>query len=657
MVKPDPNFIWAIADILRGPYRPKEYGTVILPFTVLARFEAVLAPTKDQVLAVAKAHADAPTPKPELIRHEELKRAAGHPFYNTSQYRFGANTLGDPANQADNLRNLIEGYNEEVREVFKGFNMDAVIQDLDDRNRLADVIKQFGTLDVHPDRVSNAEMGDVFEELIRRFMEASKDVAGDYFTPREVVQLMVSILFSPDDEDLSDPHLIRSVYDPTCGTGGMLSEAHHWMETHGGQATLNLFGQEFNALSHAMAKSDLIIRGQDSRNIYFGDTLLDDGHADRTFSYCLSNPPFGQDWKVQEKAVKAERESSGADGRFAAGLPGVGDGAMLFLQHLVSKMRPEDEGGGRGAIVLNGSPLFTGGAGSGPSDIRMHLLDNDVVDAIIGLPTSMFYNTGIATYIWILDNNKPEERQGKVQLIDATDMWIPMRKSVGDKRRMLSADNIADIVRLYAEYEDADPELSKIYPTEEFGYRTITVEQPLRQIFQVTEQLIEAVFEIKSIAKLPEATQDHLRAVLEDLDREKTWTHPKDFDKDLVAALKKHDVGLTPAQRKSVSSVFAVSSPEGELVTDRKGNPLPDPTLRDTENVPLTENVAAYVEREVLPWTPEAWVDESKEKIGYEIPFTRAFYKYIPPRPLAEIDADVQAAIARVQALFAEVKS
>ncbi|NUL44051.1 SAM-dependent DNA methyltransferase [Cellulosimicrobium funkei] len=651
MTKPDPNFIWGIADMLRGPYRPKEYGTVILPFTVLARFESVLEPTKAVVLATAEKYESAP----DLVRHEMLKRASGQEFYNTS--RFTLSTLGDPANQAANLQNLIEGYNEEVREVFEHFEMPKIIQDLDDRDRLPAVVKEFAALDVHPDRVSNAEMGDVFEELIRRFMEASKDVAGDYFTPREVVRLMVALLFSPDTEDLSDPHLIRQVYDPTCGTGGMLSEAHEWMREHNGHATLNLFGQEFNALSYAMAKADLIIKKQDAQNVHFGDTLLEDGHQGKTFSYCLSNPPFGQDWKVQEKCVKAERERDGDEGRFAAGLPSVNDGALLFLQHLVSKMRPAAQGGGRGAIVLNGSALFTGAAGQGPSEIRRHLLENDLVDAIIGLPTDLFYNTGIATYIWVLDNNKPQERAGQVQLIDATAQWVKMRKSIGAKRRMLSVDNIKSVVDLYGKLEDADPQVSKVFRTEDFGYRTITVEQPLRQVYLVDEDRIEAALNLTAIKKMDKDTRHLLREALESLDHEKVWTARDEFDKALGAALEVRKLGLTPANRRVVAGAFAESSPEGEIVKGAKGRIEADASLRDTENVPLTEDVEAYVEREVLPWAPEAWVDESKTKIGYEIPFTRAFYVYEPPRPLTEIDADVQAAIARVQALFAEVKA
>ncbi|MGY1838116.1 MULTISPECIES: type I restriction-modification system subunit M [unclassified Modestobacter] len=651
MTKPDPNFIWSIADLLRGPYRPKEYGTVILPFTVLARFESVLAPTKKAVLAAAAKYEDSPP----LLRDTMLKRAAGQDFYNTSQVSLS--DLGDPSQLAANLINLIDGYNEEVRQIFERFDMHNVIRTLDDRDRLPDIVKRFAVLNVHPDLVSNAEMGDVFEELIRRFMESSKDLAGDYFTPREVVRLCVSLLFSPDTHDLSDPNLIRQVYDPTCGTGGMLSEAHQWMEDHGGQATLSLYGQEFNEISHAMAKSDLLIRRQDPRNIYFGDTLLDDGHADKTFTYCLANPPFGQDWKKQQKAVLAERASDGETGRFAAGVPSVNDGAMLFLQHLVSKMRPADQGGGRGAIVLNGSPLFAGGAGSGPSEIRRHLLKNDLVDAIIGLPTQMFYNTGIATYIWVLDNNKPAERQGKVQLIDATSLWVPMPKSIGDKRRMLSRANINAIVALYGEFEDADPKLSKVLSNEDFGYRTITVEQPLRQVFAVDDDGIERVMGLRGINKLDKDTRHALREALGSLDQTATWTSLGDFDKALGSALGGQGIGLTPANRRSVTAAFAVSSSEGTLVTDKTGAPEPDPDLRDTENVPLTEDVDAYLKREVLPWAPEAWIDHSRTKIGYEVPFAKTFYVYQPPRPLAEIDSDVQGAIARVQALFAEVKA
>lgn len=651
MTKPDSNFIWSIADLLRGPYRPKEYGSVILPFTVLARLDAVLAPTKDTVLAAAEKYANSPG----LFRQEMLRRASGQTFYNTSPYTL--KSLGDPTNLAANLQAMIEGFDPDVFEVFERFEMLQIIRDLDDRDRLPEIVKRFAALEVHPNRVSNAEMGDVFEELIRRFMETSKDVAGDYFTPREVVRLMVSLLFTPDEQDLSDPHAIRQVYDPTCGTGGMLSEAHEWLHKHGGGATLNLFGQEFNPLSYAMAKADLIIKRQDAQNIYFGDTLKEDGHTGRTFTYCLSNPPFGQEWKVQEKSVKEERERDGAEGRFAAGLPGIGDGAMLFLQHLVSKMRPADEGGARVAIVLNGSALFTGGAGSGPSEIRRWLLENDLVDAIVGLPTDMFYNTGIATYIWVLDNNKPYERRGKVQLIDATAQWVKMRKSIGSKRRMLSEDNISTIVKVYGEFEGADPEISKVFKNGVFGYRTITVEQPLRQVFSVDADKIEHVMETKQVAALEKDQRHDLRQALESLDQSHMWTKQADFVLALGSGLKSHGISLKPAVQRVVIAAFAESSPDGEIVKGPRGRIEPDPSLRDTENVPLSEDVQEYVKREVLPWAPEAWVVDPEGKIGYEIPFTRTFYKYLPPRPLAEIDAEVQAAIARIQVLFAEVRA
>jgi type I restriction enzyme M protein len=651
VTKPDPNFIWSIADLLRGPYRPKEYGSVILPFTVLARLDSVLALTKAKVLDAWKKYEQSP----DLVQQEMLRRASGQTFYNTSPYTL--QSLGDPANLAANLHSMIGAFDPEMFEVFERFDMPQIIRDLEDRDRLPEIVKRFAALDVHPNRVSNAEMGDVFEELIRRFMEASKDVAGDYFTPREVVRLMVSLLFTPDEQDLSDPHSIRQVYDPTCGTGGMLSEAHEWLQKHGGGATLNLFGQEFNALSYAMAKADLIIKRQDAQNIYFGDTLLEDGHEGRTFTYCLSNPPFGQDWKVEEKAVRAERKRDGNEGRFAAGLPSVDDGALLFLQHLVSKMRPATQGGARGAIVLNGSALFTGGAGSGPSEIRRWLLENDLVEAIVGLPTDLFYNTGIATYIWLLDNNKSNERRGRVQLIDAGAQWVKMRKSVGKKRRLLSEQNISNIVNWYGEYEKADPETSRVFRVEDFGYRTITIEQPLRQVFSVDPKAIERVMEIKQITALDKGHRSDLRVALESLEKGTTWKSQTDFGNALNFAAKSSGVSLTPVIQKKLIAAFARASPDGEIVRTPHGKLEPDTSLRDTENVPFTEAIEHYVEREVIPWARDAWVDLSKTKVGYGIPFTRTFYKYASPRPLADIDADVQAAIERVQLLFAEVRA
>ena len=646
MAAPNAGFVWSIADMLRGPFKPKEYGKVILPFTVLARLDAVLAPTKRAVLDIL------PTveSRPELVRERLLREVAGASFYNTSRYSL--RTLGDPAQLAGNLKDLVDGFDPATREIFDKFNMHKVIDDLDTYDRLAMITKEFAfKLDVHPSKVSNAEMGTLFEELIRRFMESSKETAGEHFTPREVIRLMVGLLFSADDENLAGQTPMRQVYDPTCGTGGMLSVAEDWIAEHAPHVKLTLAGQEQNAETYAIAKADMLIKGHNVYNLVHGDTLTKPGHSGQTFSYCLANPPFGVDWKVQREAVEKERDRDGDAGRFAAGLPPVNDGSMLFLQHLVSKMHPVAEGGGRAAIVLNGSPLFTGGAGSGPSEIRRHLIEHDLVEAIIGLPTDMFYNTGIATYIWVMTNRKSPERQGKIQLIDATSMWVKMRKSLGSKRRELSQADIDRIISLHGHFTDADPEHSRVLANAEFGYRTITVERPLRQVFTVTPDLVEEAMAHRTVTKLGPDDRHAFRHAFESLDGGH-WTRENDFR----IAVRKTGIAVTEPLLKAVVTVFGISDAEGELVTDTKRRPVADPSLRDTENVPLDQDVHEYLEREVHPWVPDAWIDETKTRIGYEIPFTRVFYKYVPPRPLAEIDADVQAAIARIEALFAEVR-
>ena len=646
MAAPNAGFVWSIADMLRGPFKPKEYGKVILPFTVLARLDAVLAPTKRAVLDILPTVEN----RPELVRERLLRDAAGASFYNTSRYSL--RSLGDPAQLAGNLKDLVDGFDPATREIFDKFNMHKVIDDLDIYDRLAMITKEFAfKLDVHPSKVSNAEMGTLFEELIRRFMESSKETAGEHFTPREVIRLMVGLLFSADDENLAGQTPMRQVYDPTCGTGGMLSVAEDWIAEHAPHVKLTLAGQEQNAETYAIAKADMLIKGHNVDNLVHGDTLTKPGHAGQTFSYCLANPPFGVDWKVQREAVEKERDRDGNAGRFAAGLPPVNDGSMLFLQHLVSKMHPVAQGGGRAAIVLNGSPLFSGGAGSGPSEIRRHLIEHDLVEAIIGLPTDMFYNTGIATYIWVLTNRKTPERQGKIQLIDATGMWVKMRKSLGSKRRELSDDDIDRIITLHGEFTEADPEHSRVLDNTEFGYRTITVERPLRQVFTITNDLIEEAMAHRVVGKLDKDAQRQLRHALETLAGGR-WTRENDFR----MAMRKTGIPVTEPLLKALGSVFGDSDEDGELVTDRKHHPLPDTTLRDTENVPLDQDIHDYLEREVHPWVPDAWIDETKTKTGYEVPFTRVFYTYIPPRPLAEIDADLQAAIARIEALFAEVK-
>lgn len=563
-------FIWSVADLLRGDYKQSDYGKVILPFTVLRRLDCVLAPTKAAVLAeLADKTALGINPEPFL------RRKAGVNFFNQSPLDL-KKLLGDPDYVALNLTTYIQGFSPEVRDIFERFEFQIQIERLAKAGLLYQVAEKFAQIDLHPEVVSNLQMGLVFEELIRKFAEISNETAGEHFTPREVIKLMVNLIFIEDDEVLSKPGVVRTIYDPTAGTGGMLSVAGEYLAEHNPQARLTVFGQELNPESYAICKADMLIKGQDVANIAFGNTLSDDGHAHRKFDYMLSNPPFGVEWKKVEKEVRREHEQQGYNGRFGPGLPRVSDGSMLFLLHLIAKMRPAAEGGSRFGIVLNGSPLFTGGAGSGESEIRRYVLENDLLESIVGLPNDMFYNTGIGTYVWIISNRKPEARKGLVQLIDASGMWQKMRKSLGSKRKELSDAHIDRITQLFGQFVEAEEDgkpVSRIFRNQDFGYTTITVERPLRD----------------------EAGQPVL--------------------------------GLKGKQ---------------------KGKPQPDSALRDTENVPLSEDVQAYFEREVLPHAPDAWIDPDKTKVGYEIPFNRHFYVFKPPRPLAEIDADLKRSTDRI---------
>ena len=471
-------FIWSVADLLRGDYKQSDYGKVILPFTVLRRLDCVLADTKDAVLSeLAAKDKQGVNPEPFLLRK------SGHSFYNASPLDL-KKLLGDADNIAQNLYSYVQGFSPAVRDVFERFEFHVQVERLAKAGLLYQVAEKFAQIDLHPERVSNMQMGLVFEELIRKFAEISNETAGEHFTPREVIRLMVNLIFIEDDDILSKPGVVRTVYDPTAGTGGMLSVAGEYLAEHNPQARLTVFGQELNPESYAICKADMLIKGQDVANIAFGNTLSDDGHAAKHFDYMLSNPPFGVEWKKVEKEVRKEHEQQGYNGRFGPGLPRVSDGSMLFLLHLISKMRPVQEGGSRFGIVLNGSPLFTGGAGSGESEIRRYVLENDLLEAIVGLPTDMFYNTGIATYIWIISNRKPAARQGKVQLIDASGMWQKMRKSLGSKRKELSDAHIDHITRLFGDFVEAKDEegkpISRIFDNEEFGYYSITVERPLR---------------------------------------------------------------------------------------------------------------------------------------------------------------------------------
>ncbi|MDA8070629.1 MAG: class I SAM-dependent DNA methyltransferase [Actinomycetota bacterium] len=651
-------FIWSVADLLRGDYKQSEYGKVILPLTVLRRLDCVLEPTKAAVLArAAKLRGQVDNVEPVLCA------VAGQRFYNTSPLDL-PRLLDDPAQVAGNLRAYVAGFSSGAREVLDKFDFDTQITRLARADLLYLVLSRFAEIDLHPDAVSNLEMGYLYEELVRRFSELSNETAGEHFTPREVIRLMVNLLFATDDDILTDAGVIKTLYDPACGTGGMLSVAGDHLRILNPSARLEVFGQELNDETYAICRSDMMLKGQDASHIVAGNSFSDDGHKAARFDYMLANPPFGVEWKKVEETVRAEHETRGFAGRFGAGLPRINDGSFLFLQHMLSKMKPPEEGGSRLAIVFNGSPLFSGAAGSGESEIRRWIIENDWLEAIVALPDQLFYNTGISTYFWVLTNRKRPERQGKVQLIDAREYWVKMRKSLGAKRKEISADQIAEITRLYAELTEG--EKVKILPNESFGFQRITVERPLRLRFEVTAETAERLAATKQWAKLTADQQHDLTTRLSELVGVSTTERS-------VMATK---LGALPKTiEKQVWDTLAVADPEAPVVTNRKGEPEADPDLRDNENVPLpaipvtweadpTERLASieyrsavedYMAKEVLPYVPDAWVDHTKTKIGYEIPLTRHFYKYVPPRPLAEIDAEIKALEAEIQDLLREV--
>ena len=649
------GFIWSVADLLRGSFKAHQYGDIILPFTVLRRLDCVLLPTKQAVLdASADAHGQGMPVKAGL-----LKNKAGHTlsFWNTSAFTL-TKTLGDPDQLAGNLIDYLNGFSDNVQDIFTKYKMADRIQELAEANLLFYVTQRFCEVDLSPQKVPNEEMGHIFEELIRKFAEASNETAGEHFTPRDVVRLMVDMLLTPDADTLTKPNIVRSIYDPTAGTGGMLSVGEDRIKELNPSATLHLAGQEINPQSYAICKADMMMKGQPMDAIQFGNTLLDDKHAGHTYNYCLSNPPFGVDWKKERQAVLAEHNQRGYAGRFGPGLPPVSDGAMLFLLHLVSKMRDATtaERGGRAAIVLNGSPLFTGGAGSGPSNIRKWILERDLLEAIVALPTDMFYNTGIATYVWVLSTDKAAERRGKVQLIDGSKIFHKMKKGLGSKRNQLTQGDIDEIVRLYGDFDES--EKSKIFRTTDFFYRTITVERPLVRVYRVTQDNIELPFATKAVQKLPDATRSVLRSVVERAKRDETrWTTRAAFVETLRHELKTQGVTVAPAVLVTVADGLGQDDPEGEPNSDAKGNLIADADLRDTENVPWNEDVDEYFAREVKPFAPHAWIDHSKTKEGCEIPFTRHFYVYKPPRPLEEIDRDLDEVLGRIRARLEAVRA
>jgi len=642
-------FLWSIADLLRGDFKQSQYGRIILPFTLLRRMECVLEPTKEAVIRESYAQEG----RPDLVRERLLLRAAGQQFFNASKLTLG--TLSDTQTAAD-LMSYVQSFSKDAREIFEHFHFEDFVQQLSSANLLYQVVQRFAATDLSPERISNFGMGIIFEELIRKFAESSNETAGEHFTPRDIVHLTTSLVITGQDDKLK-PNSIVTIYDPTAGTGGFLSEGDEYIQSISQQVTVSLHGQELNPESYAICKADMLIKGQDVTSIKLGNTLSDDQLADSRFDFMLSNPPFGVEWKKVQKQITDEHSEKGFNGRFGPGLPRVTDGSLLFLLHLVSKMRDPREGGSRIGIILNGSPLFTGGAGSGESEIRRYLLQNDLVEAIIALPTDMFYNTGIATYVWVLSNRKAAERQGKVQLIDGSQHFAKMRKSLGSKRQYITEEQISDLVRLYGRFEQTAQ--SKIFPVEAFGYRRITVERPLRLNFQTSAERIEKVREEKAIEKMEAPARQRLIEALQAMDASVLHRNREQFSKLLKKALSAHDVSPSTPELKAILNALSERDPEADICMV-KGQPEADAGLRDNENVPLGESVYDYFQREVIPHVPDAWIDESKTDaqdgevgiVGFEIPFNRHFYVFQPPRPLAEIDRDLKACTDRIKQMI-----
>jgi type I restriction enzyme M protein len=652
------NLIWQIADLLRGPYRPPQYERVMLPMTVLRRFDCVLTETKAEVVAAHEKHKGGKLAGDAL--DTTLNKVAGQRFHNHSPLDF-QKLKGDPDNINKHLVSYIKGFSANVRRIFDYFEFEIEIEKMHEANILYLVVSKFADVDLHPSNVPNQQMGLIFENLIRRFNELANETAGDHFTPREVIRLMVNLLFIHDDKLLATAGTVRKLLDPACGTGGMLAEAQRYLREHNTEAKLYAYGQDYNKRAFATAASDMLMKevshngsGDDVR---FGDIFTDDQFPADTFDYFLSNPPFGVDWKKQQKEIQREHEKRGVDGRFGAGLPRVNDGALLFLQHMWSKredVKPkEHKEGSRLAIVFSGSPMFTGGAGSGESEIRRWLLENDWLEAIVALPESMFYNTGIGTYVWVVTNRKEKRRKGKVQLLDARDVWTAggsedSKRSLGDKRRHMTIAQIDEIVRLYGKFEEGAR--SKIFDNADFGYTRVTVERPLRLRYQMTTD-----DKARFLDACPHLLDD-VQAIDKALGREPRLDWPATWD-EIEALLKKRGSRWKTAEQKLFRSVFTQRDPKAEPVpaAGRNAGFEPDADLRDFENVSLTDDVDDYFERDVKPHVPDSWLDRSKDKVGYEINLNRCFYVFTPPRPLAEIDMELKTAEDEVVRLLREV--
>jgi type I restriction enzyme M protein len=692
------SFLWGVADLIRDTFKRGKYQDVILPLTVLRRLDCVLAPTKEKVLKTQASY------KGKLENLAPLLRqASGFAFYNTSRYDFDK-LHNDAPHVATNLRNYIAGFSPNMREVLEKFDFDNTISKLDEAGLLFQVLERFKNVDLHPDKIDNPTMGTIFEELIRKFNEALNENPGEHFTPRDVVHLMVDLMLAGDEKRIRRKGIVCTVYDPCCGSGGMLMVTKEHItiglrkngellrSAINTDAEIHLFGQEVNPETWAVSKSDLFMKdptGRDADNIAFGSTLSNDRHSDKDFDYLIANPPYGKDWKRDEDAVRADHER-GLAGRFGPGLPRISDGQLLFLLHMLAHAKDPKEGGSRIAIIMNGSPLFTGDAGSGESEIRRFIVENDLLEALIALPEQLFYNTGIATYVWVLTNRKPPARRGNVQLIDATSFWVPMRKSLGDKRREIPLERAQDILKILADFKDGDTRnvrkdgkeeedtVSRIFPTTHFGFRKITVERPLRLNFQASPERIARLAEEKSFQILAQskkkgaagakeqaegrAQQEAIRATLRTLPGT-IYEGREEFERVLEPAVRKANLKLSASTMKAILSALSERDPTVSICHDQDGNAEPDPELRDTESVPLSESVEDFFAREVTPHVPDAWMDSTKRDhkdnrvglIGYEINFNRYFYRYAPPRPLEEIEADIRAVEKDIVTMLAEV--
>ncbi len=627
--------IWSTADLLRGDYKGHDYGGIILPFTLLRRLECVLEPTRQAVLDEYNARKSL-----DIDLDQFLIRKSNQSFFNTSNFDL-AKLMADSSNIAANLESYINSFSESAKVIFDKYDFQAEIERLEENDLLYLIVEKFANFDLHPDRISNHDMGLLFEELIRKFSEQSNETAGEHFTPRDIVRLTTSLLFALDDDVLTKPSVVRSLYDPTAGTGGFLSSGTEYIHELNPDAHLVTFGQELNPESYAICKADMMIKAQPVENIKFGNTLKNDYFKDQTFDYMLSNPPFGDDWKKSEDAVKKEYKDKGFDGRFGPGLPKISDGQLLFQLHLLSKMNPIDSGGSRIGIIHNGSALFSGNAGSGGSEIRRYILENDFLEAIISMPKNMFFNTSTQTYIWILSNKKETYRHRKVQLVNASNMGKPMKKNLGDKNKKLTEGDIRQIVRTYGEFEAN--EISKIFDTTEFGYRRITIERPLQLSYYTHDaNKLEALQNDKVFAKLKDGLDGEILTSLSNIADDKIM--------DRVLFKKSLNLKLTTTQFKLIQKHISVHDDEAELCRDSKGKLEANSALRDYENIPLSEDIYDYFAREVTPHVPLAWIDEKKTDkqdgevgiVGYEISFNRYFYKYTPPRALEEIDAELE---------------